>query len=133
MPDRYVAGQARCGQFRGMKRLLLAVAVFALTTAPGFAGTTCYVAEFSIGASAGTQVAAQPLIAEQTVTIGGSSTQSSAFNGNTRLIRLHCDGIASFKIATNPTATTSTARIAADQTEYFQVNPGDKIAVISNN
>lgn len=107
-----------------------------LVLAASFAGSaqaaTCYITEFTGGAPNGVQVAQQPALAEQTVSISGGSLQSNAFSGGTRLIRLHCDGIASFKIATSPTATTLSARIAADQTEYFAVNPGDKIAIISN-
>ena len=71
-------------------------------------------------------------VASQTVSIGGSTTQSNAFNANTNLIRVHCDAACSIAIGANPTATTSTARMAANQTEYFGVAPGSKIAVISN-
>jgi hypothetical protein len=73
-----------------------------------------------------------PAITDQTVAIGGTTTQSSAFANNTRLVRLHTDAICSIQIASNPTATTSTARMAANQTEYFQVTPGHKVAVITN-
>ena len=69
---------------------------------------------------------------QQTVAIGGSSAQSSAFNVTTNLIRVHVDAICSINIGSNPTATTTTARLAANQTEYFTVNPGDKLAVITN-
>lgn len=76
----------------------------------------------------------QPL-AEQTVAIGGSSTQSNAFNSATRYIRVHTDSICSIETgSTNPTATATTARMVAGQTEYLGVNPGGgwKIAVITN-
>ena len=71
-------------------------------------------------------------IANQTIAIGGGSLQSNAFSANTNLIRVNCDSICSILIGSNPTATTSTARMAANQTEYFGVAPGSKIAVISN-
>lgn len=79
-------------------------------------------------------VAEQPPTAEQHVSIGGSSTASSAFNNNTRLIRLHTDAICSIEIGASPTATTTTARMAANQTEYFTVpgSSGYAVAVISN-
>ncbi len=115
-----------------LKRLLFAAALIALTAAPGLAAT-CYISEFSIGATAGTQVARQPALVEQTVTISSSAIQSSAFSGDTKLVRLQCDAIASFKFGTSPTATSSTARIPADQTEYFEVLPSSKISIITNN
>jgi hypothetical protein len=68
----------------------------------------------------------------QTVAISGTSAQSSAFGSQTRAIRVHTDAICSILVGANPTATTSNARMAADQTEYFSVQPGEKIAVISN-
>ena len=71
-------------------------------------------------------------IANQTVAIGGGSLQSAAFNANTVLIRVHCDAVCSVLIGANPTALTTSARMAANQTEYFGVQPGTKIAVISN-
>lgn len=93
-----------------------------------------YVAEFETmgSASAGSpQVAAMPPIAEQTVNIT-TETDSNAFNANTRFIRVHADAICSIAIGAAPTASTSTLRLAADQTEYFGVQPGHKISVITN-
>lgn len=75
---------------------------------------------------------AEPAVATQTVAIGGSSTQSSAFNALTRFVRIHTDAICSIAFGANPTATTSTARMAANQTEFFGVVPGQKVAVITN-
>lgn len=71
-------------------------------------------------------------LAEQTVAIGGASVQSSAFNAKTKMIRVHTDAICSIKIGANPTATATTMRMAAGQTEYFEVNPAYKIAIITN-
>lgn len=76
--------------------------------------------------------AAMPPVAEQTVAIGGSSTQSNAFNAKTGLVRLNCDSTCSIEFGTNPTASSTTARLAANQTEYFVVTPGSKVAVITN-
>lgn len=78
------------------------------------------------------QIAKEPRVTGQTVAIGGSSTQSSAFNTRTRFIRVHTDAICSFVISTSPTAAATDARMAASTTEYFGVTPGDKLAVITN-
>ena len=74
----------------------------------------------------------QPPTTSQVVAIGGSSTQSTAFDARTRFVRVHADAICSFAIGSNPTADANSARMAAGQTEYFQVKPGHKIAVITN-
>lgn len=107
---------------------------------------TLYVTEFralgfsnpntSWGAGpAAIQAAAELPAAEQTVAISGSSAASGAFNATTTLVRLHTDSICSVKFSASgstPTATTSTMRMAADQTEYFVVSAGMKVAVIAN-
>lgn len=98
---------------------------------------TLYITEFSnIGFAGGaaSQVAAQPHNVKQTVAIGGVSAQSSAFAANTSLIRLHTDAICSVQFGTNPTATATDARMAANQTEYFTVpmTGTHKVAVITN-
>lgn len=77
-------------------------------------------------------VAQEPAITTQTVAIGGASTASSAFNTNTKFVRLHTDSICSIAFAASPTATTSTPRMAANATEYFAVIAGQKVAVITN-
>ncbi len=77
-------------------------------------------------------VAMTPPVAEQTVAIGGSSTQSSALNSTTEVVRVHTDAICSIAFGASPTATATTMRMAAGQTEYFYVVPGSKIAVITN-
>jgi|SRR5271166_972738 len=96
-----------------------------------------YVAEFALMGQAPNSVPAmgmQPVITEQVVSIGGSSTPSLAFNAKTRFVRLHTDAICSIEFGTAPTATTSMARMAANQTEYFAVPEGGayKVAVITN-
>lgn len=74
----------------------------------------------------------EPALASQTVAIGGGSVQSAAFNTNTRFVRLHTDAICSVEFGANPTATSSKARMAANQTEFFGVKGGHKVAVITN-
>lgn len=97
---------------------------------------TLYISEYSEAAFAqvarGLPVAAEPPIAEQTVTLSGTSAQSAAFNAKTRIIRVHTDAICSVLVGSNPTATTAKKRLPADWTEYFAVQPGDKIAGITN-
>jgi hypothetical protein len=114
-----------------MKRLAAAVFLLALSCGAACA-STCYVTEFPLTADAGVQVARQPALINQTVTVSGVSAQSAAFGGDTKLIRVHCDGIVSLLVGANPTATTAMMRMTADQTEYFQVLPGQKIAFITN-
>jgi hypothetical protein len=72
-----------------------------------------------------------PPIAEQTVAIT-TETDSTAFNAKTRYIRVHADAICSIAVGVAPTASTSTMRLSAGQTEYFGVQPGHKVSVISN-
>lgn len=94
---------------------------------------TLYIAEFrQVGDLGRIQAPEQPPYAEQTVAIGVGSVQSSAFNTATKFIRVHTDAICSIKIGSNPTATATTARMAAGQTEYFTVLAGHKLAVIVN-
>lgn len=84
-------------------------------------------------AIAAAQADDDPAYVEQTpVVIGAGSLQSAAFNGATRLVRVHTDAICSIAIGANPTATANTMRLAAGQTEYFGVKPGHRIAVITN-
>lgn len=78
------------------------------------------------------QAAEEPGLAIQKVTASGTSGQSSAFNAETRFVRIHTDAIVSIKFGSNPTATTSDLRLQADATEYFGVTPGHKVAVITN-
>lgn len=98
---------------------------------------TLYVTEFSgIGGVSNFPIsgAVQPPIAEQTVPIGGTSAPSNAFNPNTRLVRIHTDNICSIVFGAAPVATTTKARMAAGQTEYFSIPEGVtyKVAVITN-
>ena len=109
--------------------------------------STLYITEFSdIGRGFGVNSISQsPLSTRgsppvyQTVPISASSSQSTAFqnlqssNANTILIRVHTDAICSINVGgNNPLATTSMSRMAANQTEYYSVFPGEKLAVIQN-
>jgi hypothetical protein len=101
-----------------------------------------YITEFADFTPAGApggigQIGHQPPLAEQAVAIGVNA-QSSAFNVNTRFVRLHADAICAIEFGTNPTAVAAgasgTARMAANQTEYHGVPKGQsyKVAVISS-
>jgi hypothetical protein len=72
------------------------------------------------------------LVIDQAPITFSASTQSAAFATGTKFVRVHTDSICSIAYGSNPTATTSSFRMAAGQTEYFGVNPGDKLAVITN-
>lgn len=76
-------------------------------------------------------VGQEPAIASQTVAIGGTSAQSSAFNARTRFVRIHTDVACSLEFGTNPTAVAGACDLAANQTEYFGLIPGLKLAVIA--
>jgi hypothetical protein len=89
-----------------------------------------YITEFT---AIDLNVSREPPLAEQTVAIGGGSVQcSNAFHAMTRAIRVHTDAICSVAISRDPTATANTRRMAANTTEYFGAEGGQKIAVITN-
>lgn len=79
----------------------------------------------------------EPALATQTVSIGAGSVQSSALNSKTRVVRLAVDATCSIACGSNPTATTSNRRMAANSVEFVGVTPeavaaGFKYAVITN-
>ncbi len=96
-----------------------------------------YLTEYGSVGGQHTPIAQSPIVNAQKLTIG-SETKSTAFKPSTRFVRVHVDAICSIHIGPADTsdtyvaATTSSARMAADQTEYFGVSPGDKLSVISN-
>lgn len=76
----------------------------------------------------------EPPLAEQKMTITAESTQSSTLNNSTRLLAIHTSENCHIAIDTNPTASASTRRLAADNT-WFTCVPAEsnfKIAVISD-
>lgn len=71
----------------------------------------------------------EPEVTTQVVTFS-TSTQSSAFSGKTRIVRIHTDAICCIAFGTNPTAVITThRRLAANQTEYFAVPAGQSYMV----
>lgn len=97
---------------------------------------TVYVTEYSgVGMQSGPLAIGNtpPMVFSNNVAITAGSLQSNPFNANTKMIRIHTDAICSIAIGgTNPTATAADARFAANQTEYFWVNPAHRLAVIIN-
>lgn len=98
-----------------------------------------YVTEFSDMSYAGNTDAAhdapvEPALADQTVAIGVGSTQSNAFTNRTRFVRLNADAVCSVKFGTNPTASATTARLAANVDRIVGVPMGAsfKVACITN-
>jgi hypothetical protein len=76
------------------------------------------------------QIAKLPPLAEQEVTITGSSAQSAALNAETKFVRVTSDSVAHLAFGSNPTATVGGLRMAAGSVEYFGVVGGSKIAAI---
>jgi hypothetical protein len=97
---------------------------------------TLYIAEVDrLGIDAhGVSVMAphMPPLAEQTLAIGMSSVPSAAFGGKTRFLQVHTDAICSIAFGSSPVATAVNQRLAANETRFVAVTPGDKIAVITN-
>lgn len=56
---------------------------------------------------------------------------SAAFGQYTRLIRVNTDAAIKINIGSSPNPTANSPRLAANQTEYFTVSPGDKLGWIT--
>jgi hypothetical protein len=73
----------------------------------------------------------EPSITTQKLTIT-THQESNAFNAGTNFVRLHCDAICSVAFGAAPVADVTSARLAANQTEFFVVVPGQKLSVVTN-
>lgn len=96
-----------------------------------------YITEYSIMArdekGIAVPVPVEPALVDQTpVAISGSSVQSAAFNADTKFVRIHTDAVCSIKFGSNPTASANSQRLGANDTQYYGVQPGHKVAVITN-
>jgi hypothetical protein len=92
-----------------------------------------YVTEFS-GMGAGSpapQIAPAQALASYTVAIGGASAQGAVFGAGTKIVRVHADVSCAILFGSNPTALATSMRMGAGQTEYFAVEPGQRVAAIS--
>ena len=100
---------------------------------------TLYISEFSqmpfTDNAVGHSWPMQPGIDQSPVAINGTlSTACSAFNVNTRFIRLVSDTTCFFAFSASgatPTATTNNAMLPANTIEFHGVQGGGKVAVIS--
>lgn len=94
---------------------------------------TLWIAEFPgarLGRT-GQPVAVLPPLKSQKITFS-TTTQSAALLASTALVRVVADANCHLVVNADPTATTDSAiRLTADTAEYFEVKPGDEIAVIS--
>jgi hypothetical protein len=71
--------------------------------------------------------------ANSPINVTGVAANSAPFGPNTSLIRIHTDTVCSVWVTTAGTsATTNNARMAANQTEYWYVHPGQILSVIAN-
>lgn len=117
--------------------IALAVMVGGALSPQGALAATLYISEFaspsgSTGSTTAPGVFPQPAVTDQIVAIGGSSTQSAAFNAGTHAIQVECDSDCSVSIGANPTATTTNFLMGDGIPYQFVVVPGQKIAVIAN-
>lgn len=96
-----------------------------------------HIAEFAEGSIADVrvfQLAVLPPLAEQNLTVGGTSTQSAALNADTRIVRLCSDVACRVAFGANPTATVTSIPLTAGGVEYMGIpryTPAMKLAVIS--
>ena len=96
---------------------------------------TLYITESRQVGSIGVNFASapgMPPITEQAVAVGGVSTQSAAFSVNTNLIMVNTDATCSLAFGANPQAVTTAHRMAINETRFYAVVPGQKVAVIAN-
>lgn len=66
------------------------------------------------------------------VNSSGTSAQSAAFADSIYYVRVISDAACHIEFGSNPTATTSTIYLPAEDVEYFKVSPGEKVAVIGS-
>lgn len=82
-------------------------------------------------AGASVPAGVEPARNVQQVTIGVASAQSAAFHDRTKFVRIHTDAACRIAFGEDPTAAVTSQRMAANQTEFFGVEPGHKVAVIA--
>ncbi len=71
----------------------------------------------------------EPSIADQQLAIG-SEVKSAAFKGS--FVRIHADAACRILFGANPTASSTSKRMAANTTEFFGVTPGHKVSCITS-
>jgi hypothetical protein len=118
-----------------MFKRFLAASLFLVLSCLGATASTCVISEYAIDLRGGAQIATlTPLTTPQNITVTGTSAQSSALTGDTKMVRLWCDTQSAFEAGANPTASaTVSSPLTAGGPEYFSVSaPGTstKIAFI---
>lgn len=80
-----------------------------------------YISEYpEIYKIAGSSLAPEPGFDQAPVTFTATHGESAAFRPDTKLVRVHVDGLANILFGTAPVAVASTnKRMTAGQTEYF--------------
>lgn len=98
---------------------------------------TAYLREYAnIGNATAAQAPQEPALADQTITTSGTTAASSAFNAQTRLLAIAtpaAQAVACLFSATRgatPTALITSLRLPANGLFFFNVYPGDKVALI---
>jgi hypothetical protein len=75
---------------------------------------------------------AEPNVTEQAVAITGASLQSAQFNARTSFIMVNTDTTCSLAFGDSPTAVTTAHRMSANETRFYGVSSGQRLAVILN-
>ncbi len=73
----------------------------------------------------------EPQLANHQITPSALSQQTAAFAGGATLVRVHTDEAIRIEIGGDPTAASTSKRMAANTTEFFGVRGGQKAAVVS--
>lgn len=110
-----------------------ALAALLVLSSPAFAASRVWITEFgglaptNYGGPA--QIGLLPANARQQLDISGGVQSSAAFNGSTTYIRLLCEVQCAIRVG--GTAVTTDTVLPAGLPEYFGVQPGTTISVIS--
>jgi hypothetical protein len=92
-----------------------------------------YISEYTQNSIDSPTLVSEPSVSSQVVAFTATAGTSTAFRTDTRMVRLHPDGICSIKFGVAPTAVANTdARMVAGQTEYFKVTPGFKVSAVTS-
>lgn len=97
-----------------------------------------YVSEFCNLAYAGNP--RQPVMAPQlpadvdqpVIAFGGSSVQSAAMGNATRFVMINVDSACSIAVGDDPVADPTKARLGPNETRFYGIKAGQKIAFIEN-
>jgi hypothetical protein len=74
----------------------------------------------------------EPNVAEQAVPITGVSAVSAVFGPQTSFIMVNTDTTCSLAFGSSPTAVTTAHRMSANETRFYGVVSGQRLAVILN-